>query len=82
LLLIVLAVGLVAVSPLALDIFGNSPAWTQRSEIGQTYGAAAALLSVLALVGISISLILQAREAKIAREYASRKFIPSCYKWR
>lgn len=72
LLLIVIAVGLVALSPFALDVFGNSRAWTERSEIGQTYGAAAALLSVLALVGISVSLILQAREAKAAREHASR----------
>lgn len=72
LLLIVIAVGLVAVSPLALDAFGNSQEWTERSEIGQTYGAAAALLSVLALVGISVSLMLQAREAKAAREHASR----------
>jgi hypothetical protein len=70
--LIVIVVGLVALSPFALGAFGNGPEWAQRSEIGQTYRAAAALLSVLALVGISFSLILQAREAKAAREHASR----------
>lgn len=70
--LVVVTIGLVAISPLALDLFGNNRAWATRSEIGQTYGAAAALISVLALVGISFSLILQAREAKAAREHASR----------
>jgi hypothetical protein len=65
-------VALVAASPLALDLFGRERTWAERSEIGQTYGAAAALLSVLALVGISVSLVLQAREAKVARDHASR----------
>jgi hypothetical protein len=72
LLFILVAVALVIASPYALDVFGDSGEWSERSEIGQTYGAAAALLSVLALVGISASLILQAREAKVAREHASR----------
>jgi hypothetical protein len=72
LLLILVAVALVIASPYALDVFGKGREWRERSEIGQTYGAAAALLSVLALVGISASLILQAREAKVAREHASR----------
>ena len=70
--LIMFSIGLVAISPFALDAFGDSPAWTRRSEICQTYGAAAALLSIFALVGITASLILQAREAKISREQASR----------
>jgi len=71
-LLVVVSLGLVVLSPFALDRFGMSEAWGRRSEIGQTYGAAAALVSVLALAGISVSLVLQAREAKIAREYTSR----------
>jgi hypothetical protein len=70
--LVVVSIGLVVLSPFALDTFGMSEEWRRRSEIGQTYGAAAALVSVLALVGISASLVLQAREAKIAREYTSR----------
>jgi hypothetical protein len=70
--LIAAIIGLVAASPLALDVFGDNPAWTRRSEIGQTYGAAAALLSVLALVGIAASLLVQINEAKIAREQTSR----------
>lgn len=70
--LVLAALALVALSPLALDLFGTGEEWRRRSEIGQTYGAAAALIAVLALVGIAVSLVLQAREAKIAREYASR----------
>ncbi|GAA0969240.1 hypothetical protein GCM10009555_015960 [Acrocarpospora macrocephala] len=42
------------------------------SNIGQTYGAASALVSVLALVGVAFSLIVQSREAKATREQAMR----------
>lgn len=63
----------VAVSPIALDLFGGSAnSWARRGNIGQTYGAAAALLSVLALGGVAVSLVLQARESKANREHASR----------
>jgi hypothetical protein len=44
----------------------------RRGDIGQTYGAAAALLSVLALAGVAVSLVLQARESKANREHGSR----------
>ncbi|MEV5412824.1 DUF6082 family protein [Thermopolyspora sp. NPDC052614] len=71
-LLVLLSVALVVLSPFALDASGDDREWARRSEIGQTYGAAAALLSVLALAAIGVSLVLQAREAKIAREQASR----------
>lgn len=67
------AIILVAISPLALDLFGgDGDSWARRGNIGQTYGAAAALLSVLALVGVGASLVLQARESKANREQASR----------
>jgi hypothetical protein len=63
----------VAVSPIALDFFGGSAnSWARRGNIGQTYEAAAALLSVLALGGVAVSLVLQARESKANREHASR----------
>ncbi len=71
-LLVLLAVTVVALSPLALDVLDDGGRWSRRSEIGQTYGAAAALLSVFALAAITVSLVLQAREAKLAREQASR----------
>ncbi|MGI8333669.1 DUF6082 family protein [Actinomadura scrupuli] len=68
-----ISVILVAVSPLALDLFdGSSGSWTRRGDIGQTYGAAAALLSVFALAGVAASLVLQARESKANREQSSR----------
>ncbi len=71
--LVSISVIVVATSPLLLDLFGGSAdSWSRRGDIGQTYGAAAALLSVLALAGVAISLVLQARESKANREHASR----------
>ena len=71
--LVSLSIILVAASPLALDLFGGSAgSWARRGDIGQTYGAAAALLSVCALAGVAASLVLQARESKANREHASR----------
>lgn len=71
--LVSISVIVVATSPLALDLFGGSAdSWARRGDIGQTYGAAAALLSVLALAGVAASLVLQARESKANREHASR----------
>ena len=46
--------------------------WERLSWIGQTYGAASALLAVLALIGVAVSLFLQSREAKASREQALR----------
>ncbi|MBC6466281.1 hypothetical protein HKK74_12320 [Actinomadura alba] len=70
---VVLSSMLVGLSPLALDSFGGSAtAWTRRGNIGATYGAAAALLSVLALAGVAVSLVLQARETMVNREQAAR----------
>ncbi|MEO3799706.1 DUF6082 family protein [Nonomuraea sp. B1E8] len=42
------------------------------SDIGETYGAASAVLSALALIAIGASLFLQAREMKFSREEAER----------
>ena len=71
--LVCISVLAVAVSPIALDLFGgNANSWARRGDIGQTYGAAAALLSVLALGGVAVSLVLQSRESKANREHASR----------
>lgn len=72
-LLIVFAVGLVGLSPIALDLFqGDVKSWERLSFIGQTYGAASALLSTFALIGIAITLILQARDTKVNREHGRR----------
>ncbi|WP_424534621.1 DUF6082 family protein [Sphaerisporangium viridialbum] len=73
LIVIILISALVALSPLALSLLdGQAADWERLSFIGQTYGAASAILSVLALIGVSVSLLLQAREAKATREQALR----------
>lgn len=71
-----LAVALIGVSPVALGIFhGSTGKWERLSFIGQTYGAASAIVSVLALVGIVLTLSYQAREAKLAREETRRQAV-------
>jgi uncharacterized protein DUF6082 len=72
-LLVAISLGGVAFSPLALNgVGGLAKDWDRLSLIGQTYGAASALLSVLALIGIAVSLLYQAREHKANREQALR----------
>ncbi|WP_067800167.1 DUF6082 family protein [Actinomadura formosensis] len=72
-LLIVLAAGLVGASPVALGLFqGDATRWERLSFIGQTYGAASALLSAFALAGIVVTLVLQARDTKVNREQGQR----------
>jgi hypothetical protein len=65
---------IVFLSPLALtwlpEDYGTD--WSKLSNIGQTYGVASAILAVLALAGVAVSLLLQQREAKAAREQALR----------
>jgi hypothetical protein len=67
---------LVILSPLALRAvaspFGLN--WSNLSNIGQTYGAVSALITALALVGVVISLLYQARDVSAARSQAIRTF--------
>jgi hypothetical protein len=73
LLAIVVVAVLVGVSPFALTWLANGEGeWERLSQIGQTYGAASALLAALALGGIVFSLILQVREYRASREQALR----------
>jgi hypothetical protein len=74
LVVILMSSGLVALSPLALTYLNvkKSTDWDRLSDIGQTYGAASALLAGLALTGVAASLFFQAREAKATREQALR----------
>ncbi|WP_406673762.1 DUF6082 family protein [Nonomuraea sp. N2-4H] len=75
LLLVIVVVSATAtlLSPLLLNVLvPASTRWQELSAIGETYGAASALLSAFALVAIGISLFLQAREMRFAREDASR----------
>ncbi|MET7332622.1 DUF6082 family protein [Nonomuraea sp. NPDC005650] len=60
-------------SPLLLDLLVPAGSrWQQLSDIGQTYGAASAVLSAFALVAIGLSLFLQAREMRFSRQDAER----------
>jgi hypothetical protein len=43
---------------------GRGVDWARLSDVGQTYGAASAILSALALGGVAVSLLVQARQAK------------------
>jgi hypothetical protein len=70
---IVGAMGLVVVSPLALAALdGDGENWERIGNIAQAYGAVSALLSGLAVVGVAVSLVLQAREAKASRVQNTR----------
>jgi hypothetical protein len=66
---------LVVISPLALKSISSLHGfnWIQLSYVGQTYGAASALLSGLALIGVSASIILQARAVNVSVEQSSRE---------
>ncbi|MDG4808088.1 DUF6082 family protein [Micromonospora sp. WMMD1120] len=61
-------------SPAVLLWVGRRPGydWALLGNVGETYGAASAILAALALVGVVSSLVLQARETKAAREQALR----------
>jgi hypothetical protein len=65
--------GLVILSPFALaTLTGFRRNWSQLSNIGQTYGAVSALLSSLAIAGVVVSLLYQARDSQTAREQTTR----------
>jgi hypothetical protein len=74
LLLVIVAMGLVILSPLALpalDSDGQTD-WGRLSDIGQTYGAVSAVVAAIALIGVMVSLVIQGREMKQARKNARR----------
>jgi hypothetical protein len=62
-------------SPLLLNQLTHTSSidWTRLSNIGQTYGAASAILSGIALIGISLSLLIQSRQAKAERIRITRE---------
>ncbi|WP_285758162.1 DUF6082 family protein [Nocardiopsis ansamitocini] len=72
---VTVAIGLVGLSPYALRLFGESGDWQQLSLIGQTYGAVSALIAVLALVGVALTLVYQARETQRAMEETRRQAV-------
>lgn len=68
---------LILVSPLFLGVLAGLSGvsdWNRLSAVGQTYGAASAVLSALALGGVAVSLFFQASQARaqqiqMVREY-------------
>lgn len=60
---------LILLSPLLLSAIGRTRNinWPLLGNIGQTYGAASAILSGIALIGIALSLVLQIRQARTDR---------------
>jgi hypothetical protein len=70
------ALALVLLSPYALIWVGavRQENWDRLSAIGQTYGAASAVLSALALAGVAVSLIVQSREGRATQETSVREF--------
>jgi hypothetical protein len=68
-----IAISLIAFSPVALTrLEGLSKEWGKLSNIGQAYGAISALISSLALAGVIVSLLYQARAGHTAREQSMR----------
>jgi hypothetical protein len=65
----------VAISPLALRQLSllRDINWAQLSNIGQTYGAASALLTGLALIGVAGSMVYQIRAIQVSSEQSIRE---------
>lgn len=73
-LIVVVGAGLTIASPAAMSKIASSVDvdWEQLSYIGQTYGAASAVFSALALTGVVASLLLQAKQARATRKEIER----------
>jgi hypothetical protein len=73
--IIVGTLSLILASPLLLRQLARIRGidWTGLSNVGQTYGAASAILSAVALIGITVSLLIQARQAKTERVRITRE---------
>jgi Family of unknown function (DUF6082) len=73
---VALIVLLIGISPLALQQLAHIHGldWVQLSNIGQAYGAAVALLTVLTLGGVVAALIVQLRDSRATREQTARSF--------
>lgn len=70
---LIAVIGLVVLSPFALGALAHfRHDWNVLSNIGQTYSAVSALVSSLALGGVVVSLLYQARDSQNAREQTTR----------
>ena len=73
-LLVTLAVGLIGLSPLAMTWLADLPVqWSHLSDMGQAYGGTSAVLSGLALAGVSASLLMQSSLNRISQLHSIRQ---------
>ncbi|MGV9304258.1 DUF6082 family protein [Nonomuraea sp. NPDC003727] len=69
LMMLLLAGGLLIFSPLAMArVVELTPGldWSLLSDIGQAYGPAATLLAAISLIGVALSVVVQARSVRIS----------------
>lgn len=59
--------------PLAFAAGRGGVTWPRLAEIGEAYGGVAAIISALALVGVTASLLLQWRQTRLAQLFALRE---------
>lgn len=72
-LLVMAILALVVASPWALRwLGGNGMDWRRLSDVGQTYGAASAVVAAIALAGVISSIVIQLREVRANRKNAQR----------
>jgi hypothetical protein len=68
------AVALILLSPFAMTWMADlSPRWDSLADVGQAYGGTSAILSGLALSGISISLLMQRHQNRVALLHSIRQ---------
>ncbi len=73
-LLVVGGIAAVVLSPMALDAAAGSLGvdWARLSEVGQSYGAASALLAAIALCVVAYSAWLQVRQTQVSQLQSAR----------
>lgn len=65
--------GLITCTPFVLAALAPAKTdWGKLSDISQAYGAVSVLLSAIALAGVALSLLYQARQARTSNEQAIR----------
>jgi hypothetical protein len=71
---VILGLGLLLLSPLALYLFAQIPNvdWRLLSDIGQAYGAPTAAIATVSLLVVTMSALFQARAIRITVEHSAR----------
>jgi hypothetical protein len=71
-LFVILLAAAVLLAPWGFQYIGKDVDWSRLSDIGQAYGGISALISSLALAGVSASLLMQARQVRTANQQLVR----------